>query len=157
MGPAALPFNQPDQPQLSELITYKIAAASMITSQGVWRPVLRLVDIDSRTAAELLKGRPIYLPMEELPLDAEEEYLWASLIGRKVITLDSIELGMIAQIENHGAHDIVCIRQGARQVDIPFISHFFPMDFSPTPDGQPLRLLTKAEDFSDLWYEVEGG
>lgn len=156
LGPDVLSITKPHHPEFSQLVPYRVASSFLITSQGVWRPVLRLVEITSRTAVELLKGRPIYLPMDDLPLDAEQEYLWASLIGRQVISQDGIDLGVIAQIENHGAHDIACIRQGARQVDIPFVSHFFPMDFSPTPDGQALRLLTNADDFADLWYEVEG-
>lgn len=73
-----------------------------------------LVQIDGvsdRNAAENLRGTKLYVPREELPETAENEYYHADLIGMDVKTLSGKTVGKIKAVFNFGAGDVLEIEK----------------------------------------------
>ena len=76
-----------------------------------------------RNAAEGLKGLQIAVPRSSLP-DAEEgEYYWLDLIGLRVINLEGVALGVVDDIIETGANDVLQVK-GEKVHLIPFVSQF---------------------------------
>ncbi len=76
-----------------------------------------------RNAAEGLKGLQIAVPRSSLP-DAEEgEYYWLDLIGLRVFNLEGVELGVVDDIIETGANDVLQVK-GEKVHLIPFVSKF---------------------------------
>ena len=76
-----------------------------------------------RNAAESLKGLQIAVPRSSLP-DAEEgEYYWLDLIGLRVFNLEGVELGVVDDIIETGANDVLQVK-GEKVHLIPFVSKF---------------------------------
>lgn len=76
-----------------------------------------------RNAAERLKGLQIAVPRSSLP-DAEEgEYYWLDLIGLRVFNLEGVELGVVDDIIETGANDVLQVK-GEKVHLIPFVSKF---------------------------------
>ena len=76
-----------------------------------------------RNAAERLKGLQIAVPRSSLP-DAEEgEYYWLDLIGLRVFNLEGVELGVVDDIIETGANDVLQVK-GEKVHLIPFVAKF---------------------------------
>ncbi len=76
-----------------------------------------------RNAAESLKGLQIAVPRSSLP-DAEEgEYYWLDLIGLRVFNLEGVELGVVDDIIETGANDVLQVK-GEKVHLIPFVAKF---------------------------------
>lgn len=69
----------------------------------------KLLDVDDRNAAELLRGMLIQLPRSQLPPLKQQEYYWADLIGLEVIDLDGQHLGSIDGFIETGANDVLVL------------------------------------------------
>lgn len=74
--------------------------------------VVKLSGVDSRDAAEALKGQLVGAPRSELPATEPGEYYWADLIGLKVINEQQEALGCIAELIESGAHAVLVVRAG---------------------------------------------
>ena len=76
-----------------------------------------------RNAAERLTGLQIAVPRSSLP-DAEEgEYYWLDLIGLRVINLEGVALGVVDDIIETGANDVLQVK-GEKVHLIPFVAKF---------------------------------
>lgn len=84
-------------------------------------PIARLRGIDTRAAAEALRGAAIEVPRAALPPLAEGEIYWCDLVGLAVVTPDGAPAGEVVAVENFGASDLLEIaRPDGRRVLVPF-------------------------------------
>lgn len=82
--------------------------------------VAELVGIADRDQALALKGCEIAVARESLPAAPEGEYYWSDLVGLNVVNLRGEPFGVIEQILEAGAHDVLVVR-GEREHLIPFV------------------------------------
>lgn len=78
--------------------------------QGSW--LLHLAGVDTRTAADRLRGQEIFVAAAQRPRQAGEFYA-REVIGLKVRTSTGEELGELTEILVTGTHDVYVV-QGAR-------------------------------------------
>lgn len=78
-------------------------------------------DCPDRNAAEKLKGLLIAVPRSSLPVQDEGEYYWADLIGMSVINEAGETLGMVAELLETGANDVLIVKGSGPDVLIPFL------------------------------------
>jgi 16S rRNA processing protein RimM len=90
--------------------------------------VVRLAGIGDRDAAEKLTGLRLYVPRDRLPpVEDDETYYHADLVGLAAVTPDGAPLGTVAAIHNFGAGDIVEIkRDGGEPLLVPFTEAAVP-------------------------------
>ncbi|MEM6489877.1 MAG: ribosome maturation factor RimM, partial [Pseudomonadota bacterium] len=67
----------------------------------------RLTGVDTRDAAEALRGTRLYVPRAALPALDDEEYYHADLIGLEVRDTGGARLGRVRAIYDHGAGDVI--------------------------------------------------
>ncbi|WP_299907167.1 ribosome maturation factor RimM [uncultured Paracoccus sp.] len=67
----------------------------------------RLSGVDTREAAEALKGVTLWAPREVLPSLPDDEFYHADLIGLEVVDTGGQALGRVRAIYDHGAGDIL--------------------------------------------------
>ena len=84
--------------------------------------VAKLEGIPDRTAAEKYKGMLIAVPRSSLPPQAENEYYWSDLIGMNVFNLQDEKLGTVESLIETGANDVLCVRNEAGEILIPFLA-----------------------------------
>jgi len=63
--------------------------------------------VDDRNAAELLKGKKLFVSRDALPETGEGEFYIEDMVGLKVRIADGREVGTVRQVANYGAGDIV--------------------------------------------------
>jgi 16S rRNA processing protein RimM len=83
--------------------------------------VARLEGCVERDAALALKGSEIAVEREALPQNANNEFYWADLVGLKVVNVKDEELGVVAELFEHGAHPVMRIVAGATERLLPFV------------------------------------
>ncbi|MGH8558114.1 MAG: ribosome maturation factor RimM [Methylococcales bacterium] len=91
--------------------------------EGKWHgktAVVKLAGIDTREDAARLVGRAIFVERDELPELPENEYYWADLVGLAVCTEDGVSLGLIEDLMETGANDVLVVR-GDHERLIPFV------------------------------------
>jgi 16S rRNA processing protein RimM len=103
---------------------FKIEAVRA-TGKGV---VARLAGIRDRTAAEALKGVPLYVDRERLPPPNEGEFYHADLIGMAAVDIQGRPVGEVVGVFNHGAGDILELRleESGKTELIAFTDAFVP-------------------------------
>lgn len=80
-------------------------ASARPTKDGV---VCRCVGIDSKDAADALRGLRLYVPRSALPEPAEDEFYLSDLVGLPVRHIQTdILLGRVKSVQNFGAGDIL--------------------------------------------------
>jgi 16S rRNA processing protein RimM len=72
--------------------------------------VVRIAGVGDRNAAEALKGAPLYVDRERLPVPAEGEFYHADLIGMTAVDAGGLTVGEVVGVYNHGAGDILELR-----------------------------------------------
>jgi len=82
--------------------------------------VVALPGVDSRDAAESLRGTEVFVPRSALPPPRPGEFYWVDLEGLRVTTVDGVALGTVAQVLPTGANDVLVVR-GERERMIPFV------------------------------------
>lgn len=89
--------------------------------------VAKFPGINDRTTAEKYKGLLVAVPRSSLPQQPENEYYWSDLMGLTVINLAGECLGMVDNLMDTGANQVLCVREvspeGNRgELLIPFIA-----------------------------------
>lgn len=93
--------------------------------------VVKLEGIDDRDAAFACKGKQIAVPRNQLPEPDDNEYYWSDLIGLRVKNLQGVDFGLITEVFETGANDVIVVRPDAVKADsdaklddrlIPFIA-----------------------------------
>ena len=105
-----------------------------VGGEGDWQPrgvaeakvqgravIARLEGCGDRESAAELRGREVAVPRAALPRTRENEYYWADLIGLNVVNAQAQDLGLVTQILQTGANDVLLV-QGGRERLIPFIA-----------------------------------
>lgn len=72
--------------------------------------VVKLEGIDDRDAAFACKGKQIAVPRDQLPEPDENEYYWSDLIGLRVTNKQGVEFGMITEVFETGANDVLVVK-----------------------------------------------
>ena len=90
---------------------------------GGWRGktlVAKLSGIDTREEAVSMIGRKIFVERAELPELSENQFYWVDLVGLMVFTEHGVSLGIIEDLLETGANDVMVVR-GKRERLIPFV------------------------------------
>lgn len=82
--------------------------------------IAQLSGINDRDQAARLMGWEIFVTPEQLPVPAQGEYYWSDLIGLKVETTLGVQLGVIDNLLETGANDVIIVK-GERERAIPFL------------------------------------
>lgn len=94
--------------------------------------VVHLMGIESRSAAEDLRGATVHIRRAHFPPLQDNEFYWIDLIGHDVVNLAGESLGKVAGLLDNGAHPILRVvmpAQGAEKAHellIPFVDRFVP-------------------------------
>jgi 16S rRNA processing protein RimM len=75
--------------------------------------IARTRELETKEAADALRGLELYVPRSVLPPpDDEEEFYLADLIGLEAVAPDGERLGRVRAVENYGAGDLLEIDPG---------------------------------------------
>jgi 16S rRNA processing protein RimM len=91
--------------------------------------VARFAGVTGRDAAEKLTNLKLYVPRDRLPpVEEDDTYYRADLIGLAALTPDGTALGTVSAIHNFGAGDIVEIAPdgGGEKLMLPFTDATVP-------------------------------
>lgn len=83
--------------------------------------IVQLDGVDDRNEAELWVGSDIYMKSDQLPKLAKDEYYWSDLIGLQVVSTDGEVFGVIDQMLETGANDVIVVK-GERERLIPYVT-----------------------------------
>ncbi len=72
--------------------------------------LVRAKEAPDRTAAEKLKNLRLYIPRADLPETDEDEYYITDLIGMAVVDTEGQPVGIVANVDNFGAGDLLDIK-----------------------------------------------
>jgi 16S rRNA processing protein RimM len=99
--------------------------AMRATGKGV---VARLAGVRDRTAAEALRGTPLYVDRDRLPPPTEGEFYHADLIGMSAVDAEGRTVGEVVGVHNHGAGDILEVRlaESSKTELVAFTDAFVP-------------------------------
>lgn len=86
------------------------------------RLILKLAGINTRTAAEELRGAMIEVPVEQAVDLPPGTYFWHQIIGLRVEDRGGRDLGRVADILVTGSNDVYVVRDDRRELLIPAIS-----------------------------------
>jgi 16S rRNA processing protein RimM len=85
-------------------------------------------EIDSRDAAETLKGARIFVPRSSFPTAGDDEYYWVDLIGLEVVNREGVALGRVTDLMATGPQTVLVLEYdaGDRKADrmIPFVAAY---------------------------------
>lgn len=98
------------------------------------RPLIKLAGIDTLSHAETLQWK--ILEADGVPEMGDGEYLIEDLIGLKVVTVEGEEIGVVDDIEEYPAHDVVLVGE----IRIPLIDHFI-MDIDLDTEIMTVKLI----------------
>ena len=104
----------------------------------------RLGGIVTREAAEALKGTQLYAPRNRLPALPDDEFYHSDLVGLDAVDAGGASLGKVATVQNHGAGDILEIRNPNGALLIPFTRACVP-----TVDLAARRVVIDPPDDSE--------
>jgi 16S rRNA processing protein RimM len=69
--------------------------------------VMSFQGIESREAAEALKGKELFIARDALPAPGDEEFYHADLIGLEARDSEGRVLGKVTAVHNYGASDVI--------------------------------------------------
>jgi len=75
--------------------------------------VVHAREVETREQAEALRGLRLYIAREALPAPEEDEYYLVDLIGLTVQTSDGESLGVVREVRDFGAGDLLEIQPAA--------------------------------------------
>jgi 16S rRNA processing protein RimM len=88
----------------------------------------RIVGIDTKEAADTLRGISLFARREDLPELPVDEYYYSDLIGFEVADTGGIFIGTVKTVVNHGADDLleISIPGASDTALVPFTKIFVP-------------------------------
>jgi 16S rRNA processing protein RimM len=90
--------------------------------------VARLKGYDDRDQAVTLLGTDVAIRRDQMPRTEPGEYYWAELLGLKVINAEGIELGVVEQLLETGANDVLVVKDGSNERLIPYLPGQFVLE-----------------------------
>ncbi|MDV7340450.1 ribosome maturation factor RimM [Terasakiella sp. A23] len=114
--------------QLESEDASKIYDIEVVSHTGKGELIVKVDGVESRDAAELLKGERLYVSRAKLPDAGEEEFYHADLIGLSVKTVSGKTLGTVRAVFDFGAGDMLEIlpKEGAL-IMVPFTKEAVPI------------------------------
>lgn len=95
-----------------------------ITGHTQGMTIVEIEGIKDRNQAELLRGRKLVAPRTSLPeLKTENEYYIHDLIGLRVVGEDGSAFGIVEDVVNYGAGDILEIRDARDKLELYAFNH----------------------------------
>lgn len=89
--------------------------------------VVMINGIDSRNAAEALRGTKLYVDRSELPDAADGEFYYEDLVGLSVVDETGELIGAVLAVQNFGAGDFFDIKTAASEIyTLPFTAEAVP-------------------------------
>lgn len=87
--------------------------------------VVKLQGVNDRDAAFACKSQQVAVPRDLLPQPDDNEYYWSDLIGVAVKNQQGAEFGLIIDVFETGANDVIVVNNGQAQGNIerliPFV------------------------------------
>lgn len=116
--------------------------------------------ISDRTAADGLKGKPLYIERSALPEPGDDEFYHSDLIGLKAVTPDGEDFGTVKAVFDFGAGDVLELRGSAHGVVMmPFTKEAVPvidLDTGRITVSPPPGLLEPAEPEPKAVHNQDG-
>lgn len=84
----------------------------------------KLAGVDDRDAAFALKGTIVAVDREEFPYLDEDEFYWVDLIGLNVINVQGESLGVVKDLMETGANDVLVAKLEQEERLIPFVAQY---------------------------------
>ena len=84
----------------------------------------KLSGINDRDAAFALRGAVVLVDRAEFPEPDEDEFYWVDLIGMNVINLQGEELGVVTDLMETGASDILVVKTSEVERLIHFVAQY---------------------------------
>jgi 16S rRNA processing protein RimM len=84
----------------------------------------KLAGINDRDAAFALKGATVCVNREDFPEPDEDEFYWIDLIGLNVINQQNESLGVVKDLMETGANDVLVVKQDDTERLIPFVAQY---------------------------------
>jgi 16S rRNA processing protein RimM len=109
--------------------------------------IARFAEVETRSAAEKLRGTTLTVPREALPPLAEGEYYHADLIGLAAVSTTGDALGEVIAVHNFGAGDLVEIQRPPENGK-PGKTFMVPMRVEAVPAWDE-ETLSVTDDFAD--------
>jgi 16S rRNA processing protein RimM len=81
--------------------------------------VVKIAGCEDRDAAALYRGQEVAVSRDALPQPGANEFYWADLVGLKVVNEQGEDLGVVKEVFETGANDVLVV-QGGRERLIPF-------------------------------------
>lgn len=72
--------------------------------------IAKLVGVESRDDAESIKNLDISIKTEQLPQLDGDDFYWRDLVGMQVVTTNGYDLGVVKELFETGANDVMLIR-----------------------------------------------
>ncbi len=84
-----------------------------------WRPhgkslVAKIENVNNRDDAERIKNLDIHILADQLPELGEDEFYWRDLTGMQVVTTQGYDLGVVKDVFNTGANDVLQVRANSK-------------------------------------------
>lgn len=115
----------------TQLLEYK---PWFVEKQGQWETLayhsahwhgesllVQFENINDRDKAQALTNKKIAVKRHCLPPLAPSEYYWIDLIGLSVYTREGVFLGLVENLMETGANDVLIVKDGSRSRLIPYL------------------------------------
>ncbi|NOZ56856.1 MAG: 16S rRNA processing protein RimM [Calditrichaeota bacterium] len=83
--------------------------------------LLRVAGIETREAAEALRGATVLVRKSELPQLDEGAYYAFELVGCEVFSAAGERVGPVVEVQDFPANDVLVVREGRREVLVPLV------------------------------------
>ena len=107
---------------VDEADTQEVVVDGVRLSGGV--PILKLNGIDSRSAAEQLKEKLVWIPAIDVVQPPEGSYFIDDVMGMEVVTEEGKRVGIISDILQLPSNDLWQVDSGTRMISIPAVKEF---------------------------------
>jgi 16S rRNA processing protein RimM len=89
--------------------------------------VARVEGVETREAAEALRGLDLYVPRDRLPEPEEGEFYHEDLVGLDAVDREGRPQGRVVGVQNYGAGDLLELRAGdGGSILVPFTREAVP-------------------------------
>ena len=103
-----------------------------------------LENVNTRDDAELYRNKTLYLSKEDYGDLGEDSYYIEDLVHCRVYDENEQEIGVVMDVENYGATDILVIKEGWQMVSVPFIKKVFT-EIKPAEN----RLVVNTSEYNE--------
>ncbi len=111
--------------------------------------VAKIAGIDDREEAMLLSGQEIAIAASQMKPLGKDEYYWRDLIGLRVINQQDIELGVVKELMETGANDVLVVESAEGK------QHLIPWTLGHAIIGVDVEARCIEVDWDTAWMEQD--